>query len=152
LIRNQAHIAIFFSLAACYGLHLFSSSLSSFKFWHLEYISFTFYSLISTMSDLNWCPVCDQKIFSGNALYCSQACLRDDALRRNPLLGYDFSELQDFPRPYSNKQASSSRRSFSSTSSATSSLVSSPNVSPITFPTPHYKLSPPAFDLGRIQP
>ncbi|KAG2175756.1 hypothetical protein INT44_000234 [Umbelopsis vinacea] len=100
------------------------------------------------MSDLNWCPVCDQKIFSGNALYCSQACLRDDALRRNPLLGYDFSELQDFPRPYNNKQ----RRSFSSTSSATSSLVSSPNVSPITFPTPHYKLSPPAFDLGRIQP
>lgn len=97
------------------------------------------------MSDLNWCPVCDQKIFSGNALYCSQACLRDDALRRNPLLGYDFSELQDFPRPH--KQTP--RRSFSSTSSATSSLVSSPAVSPITFPIRYDKLSPPAFELGR---
>ncbi|KAI8576966.1 hypothetical protein K450DRAFT_254457 [Umbelopsis ramanniana AG] len=131
-----------------YPICLPASPFLSFFFlssWHHDYISFH-----SAMSDLNWCPVCDQKIFSGNALYCSQACLRDDALRRNPLLGYDFSELQDFPRPYSNKQAS--RRSFSSTSSATSSLVSSPNVSPITFPTPHYKLSPPAFDLGRIQP
>ncbi|KAH8548278.1 hypothetical protein BGW37DRAFT_507326 [Umbelopsis sp. PMI_123] len=104
------------------------------------------------MSDLNWCPVCDQKIFSGNALYCSQECLRDDALRRNPLLGYDFSELQDFPRPYNKKQLSYSRGSYSSTSSATSSLVSSPSVSPITFPTRSHKLSPPAFDLSRIQP
>ncbi|KAM3582332.1 hypothetical protein VKS41_004977 [Umbelopsis sp. WA50703] len=97
------------------------------------------------MSDLDWCPVCDQKIYSGNALYCSQACLRDDALRRNPLLGYDFNEFQDFPRPY--KQTA--RRLSSSTSSSTSSTVSSPSVSPMAYPVRYDKLSPPAFELAR---
>ncbi|KAI8376049.1 uncharacterized protein BYT42DRAFT_485003, partial [Radiomyces spectabilis] len=49
------------------------------------------------MCDLNWCPVCDTAIAPDcQSLYCSEACLQADALNKNPLLGYDFSEFQGF--------------------------------------------------------
>jgi hypothetical protein len=52
------------------------------------------------MSDLNWCTSCDNAIspFS-ESLYCSEQCLRADALRNHPLLGYTYPEFTDFPRP-----------------------------------------------------
>ncbi|KAI8982163.1 hypothetical protein BDF20DRAFT_798512, partial [Mycotypha africana] len=51
------------------------------------------------MSDLNWCTYCDNAInpFS-ESLYCSEQCLRADALRNHPLLGYTYPEFVDFPR------------------------------------------------------
>ncbi|KAL0079237.1 hypothetical protein J3Q64DRAFT_1624810, partial [Phycomyces blakesleeanus] len=57
------------------------------------------------MSDLNWCTFCDHAISQySESLYCSEKCLRDDALRNHPLLGYTYREFVDFPRPYSNKR------------------------------------------------
>ncbi|CAO3619208.1 unnamed protein product [Mucor hiemalis] len=51
------------------------------------------------MSDLNWCTYCDNAISAfSNSLYCSENCLRSDALNHHPLLGYDYAELKDFPR------------------------------------------------------
>ncbi|KAG2211728.1 uncharacterized protein EV154DRAFT_511083 [Mucor mucedo] len=75
------------------------------------------------MSDLNWCTYCDNAIspFS-NSLYCSEDCLRSDALNHHPLLGYDYAELKDFPR-------SSPSPTLTASSSSTASL--SPCLSPI---------------------
>ncbi|KAF7728486.1 hypothetical protein EC973_006039 [Apophysomyces ossiformis] len=93
------------------------------------------------MSDLNWCTYCDKSISPlSNSLYCSQECLRADALHHHPMLGYDYAEFKDFPR-------SPPALSPSSTSS------SSPSLSPIpsyTLPSPHLPLTPPppAFELG----
>ncbi|KAI8343027.1 hypothetical protein BC941DRAFT_465199 [Chlamydoabsidia padenii] len=38
-----------------------------------------------------------------DSLYCSEECLKADALRRHPLLGYTYPELTDFPRPLSKR-------------------------------------------------
>ncbi|KAI9313080.1 hypothetical protein BX666DRAFT_1839652, partial [Dichotomocladium elegans] len=52
------------------------------------------------MSDLNWCTSCDKAISHySESLYCSDDCLRADALRNHPLLGYDWHEFVNFPRP-----------------------------------------------------
>ncbi|KAI8882187.1 hypothetical protein K501DRAFT_251887 [Backusella circina FSU 941] len=52
------------------------------------------------MSDTNWCTFCDKAVspFS-ESLYCSEKCLRLDALRNHPLLGYKYPEFTDFPHP-----------------------------------------------------
>ncbi|KAI8880728.1 hypothetical protein K501DRAFT_254551 [Backusella circina FSU 941] len=47
----------------------------------------------------NWCTYCDSAItHMSDSLYCSESCLRSDALNHHPLLGYDYAELKDFPR------------------------------------------------------
>ncbi|KAG2171375.1 hypothetical protein INT43_009036 [Umbelopsis isabellina] len=108
------------------------------------------------MSNLNWCTFCDNAInpFS-NSLYCSEACLRGDALNHHPLLGYDFSELQDFPRRSSTSSTSQSPAlSISGLSSASSSPIPSytlPSALPPSsqMTTPQLKLSPPLFELNQ---
>ncbi|KAI9487657.1 MAG: hypothetical protein EXX96DRAFT_554130 [Benjaminiella poitrasii] len=76
------------------------------------------------MSDLNWCTYCDNAISSfSDSLYCSEECLRADALNHHPLLGYDYAELKDFPR------SSTSPTLTALSSSSTVSL--SPLLSPI---------------------
>ncbi|KAI8989371.1 hypothetical protein BDB01DRAFT_781543 [Pilobolus umbonatus] len=58
------------------------------------------------MSDLNWCTFCDNAISRySDSLYCSESCLKSDALRNHPLLGYNYSEFINFPRPYHRNQA-----------------------------------------------
>ncbi|ORX57399.1 hypothetical protein DM01DRAFT_1334024 [Hesseltinella vesiculosa] len=54
------------------------------------------------MSDLAWCTHCDKAIsqFLQESLYCSEQCLRNDALKNHPLLGYTYPEFVDFPRPH----------------------------------------------------
>ncbi|KAG2209107.1 hypothetical protein INT46_006271 [Mucor plumbeus] len=49
------------------------------------------------MSDLNWCTFCDNALspFS-KLLYCSDQCLKADALRNHPLLGYKYPECTNF--------------------------------------------------------
>ncbi|KAI7869400.1 hypothetical protein BDF14DRAFT_363042 [Spinellus fusiger] len=87
------------------------------------------------MSDLNWCTYCDKS----DSLYCSEDCLRSDALNHHPLLGYDYAEFKDFPR-------SSPGLSPCSTVSS-----SSPSLSPIpsyTLPSPH--LHPTSTKRGSI--
>ncbi|KAL0073369.1 hypothetical protein J3Q64DRAFT_1756366 [Phycomyces blakesleeanus] len=124
------------------------------------------------MSDLNWCTYCDKSVSSlSDSLYCSQECLRSDALNHHPLLGYDYAEFKDFPR---------SSPSPGLSPSSTSSSASTPPLSPVpsyTLPSPHIhqsqsqtkiqtqnlihslskkqiiedrlgRLSPPLFDLG----
>ncbi|KAI9313826.1 hypothetical protein BX666DRAFT_1828936, partial [Dichotomocladium elegans] len=60
------------------------------------------------MADLNWCTYCDNAINAfSDSLYCSEQCLRSDALRNHPLLGYTYQEFVDFPRPYTASAASS---------------------------------------------
>ncbi|KAI9031770.1 hypothetical protein CLU79DRAFT_730045 [Phycomyces nitens] len=99
------------------------------------------------MSDLNWCTYCDKSVSAlSDSLYCSQECLRSDALNHHPLLGYDYAEFKDFPR--------------SSPGLSPSSTASTPPLSPIpsySLPSPHTftkrfgqdrLLSPPMFDLG----
>ncbi|KAI8640110.1 hypothetical protein BD408DRAFT_445422 [Parasitella parasitica] len=44
------------------------------------------------MSDLNWCTFCDNAKF----LYCSDQCLKADALRNHPLFGYKYPECTNF--------------------------------------------------------
>ncbi|GAN03497.1 hypothetical protein MAM1_0041c02951 [Mucor ambiguus] len=45
------------------------------------------------MSDLNWCTFCDTAISPlSKSLYCSDQCLKADALRNHPLLGYTYPE------------------------------------------------------------
>ncbi|KAI9018766.1 hypothetical protein CLU79DRAFT_760308 [Phycomyces nitens] len=52
------------------------------------------------MCDLNWCPSCDKAISpDSKSLYCSMTCLQQDALNKNPLLGYDFSDFHNFLPP-----------------------------------------------------
>lgn len=51
------------------------------------------------MCDTNWCTFCDSAISPySNSLYCSEDCLRQDALTHHPMLGYDFQELKSFPK------------------------------------------------------
>ncbi|KAL1925922.1 hypothetical protein VTP01DRAFT_7200 [Rhizomucor pusillus] len=114
------------------------------------------------MCDMNWCTFCDNAVSAySNSLYCSEECLRADALNHHPLLGYDYAELRDFPRPSSpaltyTSSSSSSSPTLSSTtpssalSPALSSASSSPSSSSTTFHLnrSHRLLSPPAFDLN----
>ncbi|SAM07423.1 hypothetical protein [Absidia glauca] len=84
------------------------------------------------MSDLSWCPSCDNAISpSSDSLYCSEECLRADALRRHPLLGYTYPELTDFPRPLPKRPSfhslhSSCSSNDDSPTAATTSSSSSP--------------------------
>ncbi|KAI8985940.1 hypothetical protein BDB01DRAFT_786933 [Pilobolus umbonatus] len=119
---------------------LSSFALYLFIFYHLSYIhiySHTHTTYTHNMSDLNWCTYCDNAIshFS-NSLYCSEECLRSDALNHHPLLGYDYAELKDFPR---------SSPSLTSSSASTSSV--SPLLSPIQSYSAHKDFLP-AFDLN----
>ncbi|KAL7330733.1 hypothetical protein PS15p_205635 [Mucor circinelloides] len=50
------------------------------------------------MCDTNWCTFCDNAISSySDSLYCSEDCLRQDALMHHPMLGYDYADLEGFP-------------------------------------------------------
>ncbi|KAI9499187.1 hypothetical protein BDB00DRAFT_948920 [Zychaea mexicana] len=100
------------------------------------------------MSDLNWCTYCDNAIDGhSDSLYCSDECLRADALNHHPLLGYDYAELKNFPRPSSPTSSSSSSCTLSSTtpSAATTPTMSSPSSSYSEYDTSStvYLLSPP---------
>ncbi|CAO3644250.1 unnamed protein product [Cunninghamella echinulata] len=79
------------------------------------------------MSDLSWCISCDRSINPySDSLYCSEKCLYDDSLRNNPLLGYTYPELTDFPRPSLPKRPSfTSIHSTCSSNNDTSSTLSS---------------------------
>ncbi|CDH57841.1 predicted protein [Lichtheimia corymbifera JMRC:FSU:9682] len=49
--------------------------------------------------DLNWCTYCDNAISPlSESLYCSEKCLRADALRKHPSRGYTWHEFDDFLR------------------------------------------------------
>ncbi|KAI9492105.1 hypothetical protein BDB00DRAFT_742578, partial [Zychaea mexicana] len=76
------------------------------------------------MSDLNWCTYCDNAVNPySDSLYCSEQCLRADALRNHPLLGYDWHEFEDFPRPHPSSHHASTSSSASSVSSTTPALL-----------------------------
>ncbi|CDS08587.1 hypothetical protein LRAMOSA09948 [Lichtheimia ramosa] len=80
------------------------------------------------MSDLSWCPVCDKAINAfSDSLYCSEQCLRADALRNHPLLGYNYEEFVDFPRPSCASKRNNTLSMSSSISSSSSSLSSTNN-------------------------
>ncbi|KAI9029774.1 hypothetical protein CLU79DRAFT_735999 [Phycomyces nitens] len=97
--------------------------------------------------DTNWCTYCDSAVspFS-DSLYCSEECLKKDALARHPMLGYDFVDLRSFPRnnhgrdaPFETRRRSTCSMSFqgvpglispSSCVSANSSLAYSPPLPP----------------------
>ncbi|KAI8881698.1 hypothetical protein K501DRAFT_222502 [Backusella circina FSU 941] len=50
------------------------------------------------MCDTNWCTFCDNAINPySDSLYCSEECLRQDALSHHPMLGYDYADLKNFP-------------------------------------------------------
>ncbi|ORY93042.1 hypothetical protein BCR43DRAFT_526666 [Syncephalastrum racemosum] len=81
------------------------------------------------MSDLNWCTYCDNAVSAfSDSLYCSEQCLRADALRNHPLLGYTYQEFTDFPRPYS--KSTSSTTSSSDASSSPNTPTASPSLPP----------------------
>ncbi|KAH8550243.1 hypothetical protein BGW37DRAFT_427608 [Umbelopsis sp. PMI_123] len=92
------------------------------------------------MCDTNWCTYCDKQIspFS-SSLYCSEGCLRSDALNNHPMLGYQYPELQDFPH---------SSTSPTLTAASSSSTTSSPTLSPYMKTMSYSRLSPPPFSLG----
>ncbi|KAI7855896.1 hypothetical protein BDC45DRAFT_567855 [Circinella umbellata] len=47
--------------------------------------------------DTNWCAYCDKAVSTfSDSLYCSDDCLKSDALAHSPMLGYDFSEYRGF--------------------------------------------------------
>ncbi|KAG2218490.1 hypothetical protein INT45_011671, partial [Circinella minor] len=47
--------------------------------------------------DTNWCAYCDKAVSTfSDSLYCSDECLKSDALAHSPMLGYDFSEYRGF--------------------------------------------------------
>ncbi|KAI9272947.1 hypothetical protein BDA99DRAFT_406085, partial [Phascolomyces articulosus] len=49
--------------------------------------------------DLNFCTYCDTRISHySKSLYCSEECLKTDALKNHPLLGYEWKDFVDFPR------------------------------------------------------
>ncbi|KAI9485211.1 MAG: hypothetical protein EXX96DRAFT_513635 [Benjaminiella poitrasii] len=74
------------------------------------------------MTDLNWCTFCDNAISPySESLYCSEQCLRSDALRNHPLLGYTYPEFIDFPRPTTNRHERATSRSSISVSSISTS-------------------------------
>ncbi|RCI04699.1 hypothetical protein CU098_012920 [Rhizopus stolonifer] len=57
------------------------------------------------MSDLNWCTHCDNAISpSSDSLYCSEKCLRSDALNHHPSLGYKFPEFEHFLKDSSKEE------------------------------------------------
>jgi hypothetical protein len=61
------------------------------------------------MCDTNWCTFCDNAISPySDSLYCSEDCLRQDALMHHPMLGYDYAELQGFPHHYQQQKQSTS--------------------------------------------
>ncbi|KAG1150228.1 hypothetical protein G6F37_005254 [Rhizopus arrhizus] len=63
------------------------------------------------MCDTNWCTFCDNAISPySDSLYCSESCLRHDALLHHPMLGYDYAELQGFPH-VGNSEIAKRRRS-----------------------------------------
>ncbi|KAI8147770.1 hypothetical protein BJV82DRAFT_531805 [Fennellomyces sp. T-0311] len=95
------------------------------------------------MADLNWCTYCDNAISAfSDSLYCSEQCLRADALRNHPLLGYNYQEFVDFPRPYPSATkrpsctSSISSPSSSPTLTATTSCASSLRSSTTELPPP----------------
>ncbi|KAI8984554.1 hypothetical protein BDF20DRAFT_808093, partial [Mycotypha africana] len=89
------------------------------------------------MADLNWCTYCDNAIHPySNSLYCSEECLRADALNNHPLLGYDYAELKDFPR------------SCSSLHESNAHSHPSPSLSPICLTSAHFFKEPPIFHLN----
>ncbi|ORX42792.1 hypothetical protein DM01DRAFT_1411765 [Hesseltinella vesiculosa] len=102
--------------------------------------------------DDHWCTNCDKAISAySNSLYCSEECLRADALSHHPLLGYDYAELKDFPRS-SSSNLSTSPVSSRSPSFSTASLPS-PQASPMAQPMWHKQLSPPSsfvLDLPKL--
>ncbi|KAI7907013.1 uncharacterized protein BX663DRAFT_494506 [Cokeromyces recurvatus] len=52
------------------------------------------------MTDLNWCTYCDNAITeNSDSLYCSEKCLRQDALQKDLSLGYKFLKCKQFPKP-----------------------------------------------------
>ncbi|KAG2218491.1 hypothetical protein INT45_011672 [Circinella minor] len=56
--------------------------------------------------DTNWCSFCDKSInIFSNSLYCSEQCMRQDALEHSPLLGYNYNEYREF---FSERRRSSS--------------------------------------------
>ncbi|KAL7310824.1 hypothetical protein PS15m_010268 [Mucor circinelloides] len=109
------------------------------------------------MADLNWCTFCDNAVspFS-ESLYCSEQCLRADALRNHPLLGYTYPEFTDFPRPNNNHNHHDPTHHNNNTKSSPSSYsnCSSASVSPALTATSSHTSgssiqlsSPPKFDL-----
>ncbi|KAG2205552.1 hypothetical protein INT47_005927 [Mucor saturninus] len=57
------------------------------------------------MCDTNWCTFCDNAISAySDSLYCSEDCLRQDALMHHPMLGYDYADLKGFPHDVSPSQ------------------------------------------------
>ncbi|KAI8373009.1 uncharacterized protein BYT42DRAFT_55142 [Radiomyces spectabilis] len=114
------------------------------------------------MSNLNWCTACDNAISPySESLYCSEQCLRVDALRNHPLLGYTYPEFVNFPRPYPKQSSSSSTASTtaeqpsSSLLASSCSIASSPHSSPALTATTASSMSlqpasPPNFDLSSV--
>ncbi|CAO3633109.1 unnamed protein product [Cunninghamella blakesleeana] len=113
--------------------------------------------------DDHWCTFCEKAISAySNSLYCSEECLRSDALNHHPLLGYDYAELKDFPRSSPSFTNTTYISSPTYSTSSSSSSMYSPSHSPIpsfTLPSPkqsphhkqttsfYHKLSPPVFEL-----
>ena len=95
--------------------------------------------------------------FQQESLYCSEQCLRDDALRNHPLLGYTYPEFTDFPRPNNstNNHNHNHNNTYKTLPSNTSySNYSSASVSPALTATSSQTCessiqlsSPPKFDL-----
>ncbi|GAN02510.1 hypothetical protein MAM1_0023d01954 [Mucor ambiguus] len=78
------------------------------------------------MCDTNWCTFCDNAISPySDSLYCSEDCLRQDALMHHPMLGYDYAELEGFP--HSTQMPSLVRRKSSIPTLAASSNSNSSN-------------------------
>ncbi|OAD69865.1 hypothetical protein PHYBLDRAFT_171887 [Phycomyces blakesleeanus NRRL 1555(-)] len=73
--------------------------------------------------DTNWCTYCDSAVspFS-DSLYCSEECLKKDALAHHPMLGYDFIDLRSFPR--NNNQDGSRDAPFETRRRSTCSMSS----------------------------
>ncbi|KAF7730153.1 hypothetical protein EC973_002761 [Apophysomyces ossiformis] len=82
------------------------------------------------MCDTNWCTYCDNAISPySDSLYCSEECLKQDALSHHPILGYDFADLQNFPREPRRRPSSSSLCSIYKPQNAVPTLSSSPTLS-----------------------
>ncbi|KAI8985429.1 hypothetical protein BDB01DRAFT_850007 [Pilobolus umbonatus] len=91
------------------------------------------------MTDLNWCTSCDNAVNPySESLYCSEQCLREDALRNHPLLGYTYPEFTDFPRP---------KQTPPTSYSACSSVPHSPALTATSSQTGSMPHTPPKFDL-----
>ncbi|KAI8075882.1 uncharacterized protein B0P05DRAFT_146810 [Gilbertella persicaria] len=83
------------------------------------------------MCDTNWCTFCDNAISPySNSLYCSEECLRQDALMHHPMLGYDYAELKGFPHQCNETMPSLVRRKLSIPSLSQESSQKIPSLSP----------------------